>query len=512
MMLSRLPTALSLLLITTWVDAAPGFILPRSPAWSIPENAAPGEGFVPSNAKPLPAQICGIVGGYVLTVLIWGVLLLVVGRRMRRKTENSPKTLELELVTNRSFIRTPLSPASAKSTTSWSKRIFKKNPSINESVIGSPTSPAIHSPASFDHKVVEANRERAQLEMERLYAAVLDHDKKKSVQVSEQDATELQERRPPSSSGPAERRPSFNAGLADRRPSSNAGLSDRTPSASASMSERKPSGTSERRPSAINTRVARGEPPSNPASPMKAIYPPGYHSSTPTAPVPRDRLREQVPVSPRNVLPASPRSVLSKKSTASGGPSSSRSARFNLKNLRISGPIQKYPGTSANDEQRTPLSPRFYSPGAPPSPPTQQTSPTTPADAEAYERLDEVQPLPRPAPSRFNSANASSPTGRSATSSSGSLPLRGFSEPLKSPDIQTTYVDRRLQKLSLTTPQTSVPFTPYSPYMPFTPITPITPHLVTKKDRKMSKKVQGKKLATIDDMVQSPKEIFGDAW
>jgi len=66
-----------------------------------------------------------------------------------------------------------------------------------------------------------------------------------------------------------------------------------------------------------------------------------------------------------------------------------------------------------------------------------------------------------------------------------------------------------MEALSLGTPKTGVPFTPYSPYMPFTPITPVTPsHLVSRRDRKR----EGKKAARETEMVQSPKEIFGDAW
>ncbi|KAF2465483.1 uncharacterized protein BDR25DRAFT_306621 [Lindgomyces ingoldianus] len=453
MMLSRLPSALSLLLITSWADAAPGFI-PRDPAHAL-EGRAPTSNYVARNATPLPAQICGLVGGYVLTVLIWGVLLLTVGRRMRRKTQTSPKTLELELVTTKPPVKTPASPGSARSVTSWSKKLFKKPPSISDSAVGSPQSPVVQSPSSFDQKVVEADRERAQAEMERLYAAVMDHDRKKSY--SQVSTTEHEE-----------------------------------------------TGPKDRRPSEISTSATR-EPQSNPSSPIKAIYPPGYHNGPPTAPLPRDRLRDQPP--------ASPRSILSKKSHNSIASSSSKT-RFNLKNLRISGPIQKYPGESVHDEARTPLSPRFYNPGAPPSPPTQQNSPATPGDEEAYEKLDEVQPLPHPAPQRVGSSSHSPTTNgnRSATSSSNSLPLRGFAEPLKSPELRTTYVDRRMDKLSMTTPKTGVPYTPYSPYMPFTPVTPITPHLVTKKDRKASKKIQGRKLATHEDMVQSPKEIFGDAY
>jgi hypothetical protein len=48
--------------------------------------------------------------------------------------------------------------------------------------------------------------------------------------------------------------------------------------------------------------------------------------------------------------------------------------------------------------------------------------------------------------------------------------------------------------------------------MPFTPVTPVTPHLVTKKERKVKKKGGSERLGRLDEMVQSPKEIFGDAY
>lgn len=456
----QLPLTLLSLLVSSSVRAAPSpydFKEPTLPA-PAPEDRIP----VAENPYRalLPAQICGIVGGYVATVLIFGVLLLTVGRRMRRKTENSPRTLELELVTKRPSIKSPLSPPhSARSATSSLKRIFKKE-KASDSAIGSPTSPVVQSPGSFDQKVIDADKERAQVEMERLYAAVMDHDRKKSysqVSTSEEDTEQAS-----------------------------------------------------RRPSAINT--SRDTTHSNPGSPVKAIYPPGYHrNGPPTAPLPADRLRDQHP-------PASPRSILSKKSQTSNHSSSSKT-RFNLKNLRISGNTQKYPG-DRDEEARTPLSPHFYPPGAPPSPPTQQNSPTTPGTIEeAYEQLDEVQPLPRPAPQRTGSMasqqatpSTSQPQPRSATSSNSSLPLRGYAEPLKSPDLRTTVLDRRMDKLSMTTPKTGVPYTPYSPYMPFTPVTPVTPHLVTKKERKMMRKYEGRKMQQREDMVQSPKEIFGDAW
>ncbi|KAF2642842.1 hypothetical protein P280DRAFT_468150 [Massarina eburnea CBS 473.64] len=493
MLKGALPTALiSLLLVASsqppfYAYAAPtpyDFTDNYKATAPSPEEGPPASANASRNKDILPYQITGLVGGYVITVLFWGILLLTVGRKMRRKTENSPKILELELVTKRpdavmmngvsreSSIRSPVppSPASARSATSWFKRNFRKDkvesPSIQES---GQHSPIAESPGSFDQQVLDANRQRAQDEMERLYAAVMDHDRKKSLSQASNNSI--------------------------------------------------PSPTSSHRPSAIITPQNMASH-SNPSSPVKAIYPPTYNQNgPPTAPLPSSSSQYRGP----NLLdpqePDSPsRSFLSKKSHTSNASSSSK-PRFNLKNLRISGPVQKYPH-DRDMEARIPLSPRFYNPGAPPSPPTMDNSPTTPADIEAYERLDEVQPLPRPAPQRtasFSSSNAPTPTTtqqqpRLVISPSANLPLRGYAEPLKSPDLRTTVLDRKRDHLSMTTPKTGVPFTPYSPYMPFTPITPVTPHLITKKERKMAKKHESKARHGRNDMVQSPKDIFGDAW
>lgn len=457
------PALLSLILVVSEAAAHPyDFKDNYKNSAPAPEDGPPASYNASRDPNRLPYDIAGVVGGYVLTVLIFGVLLLTVGRRMRRKALDPPKALELELQNKpiRPSIRTaPLQspPLSARSATSWLKK-FKKS----DSVVSPPQSPDIGSPTSFDQKVIDAHQQRAQDDMERLYAAVMDHDAKKNY--SNVSVNEMEQPRP----------------NPDRR-----------------------------RPSAISTTRSQNNDDS-PISPVKAIYPPGYQNGPMTAPMPHDRLRSSEP-------PASPHSILSKRSQASTTTTASKNARFNLKNLRISGPVQRYPGVDSDDEAHTPLSPRFHHPPAPPSPPTQQNSPTTPHDpVAAYdptEHLDHVQPLPRPAPHRLASPGIT--LSKSAASSNNSLPLRSFAEPLRSPGIQTTVLDRRNEKLGtgLKTPHTGVPFTPYSPYMPFTPITPVTPHLVSKKDRKAAAKLEGRRLAALkEDMVQSPKEIFGDAY
>ncbi|KAF2749526.1 hypothetical protein M011DRAFT_518052 [Sporormia fimetaria CBS 119925] len=446
---------LTLLLVTACVDATKydfDFLDNyRRPA-PAPEDGPPASRNASRDKSLLPAQACAIAGAYILTVLIWGVLLLTVGRKMRRKAETTPKALELRLVTSRFSSRTPASPQSARSATSWFKRGFKNNPTIDSNTANA-ESPSVYSPAPFDQKVIDSDRERAQADMERLYAAVMEHDRKKSMSQYSNDGT----------------------------------------------------GHNERRALHIDTNGISAH--SNPASPVRAIFPPGYHhNGPPTAPLPHNRLRDE--------RPSSPRSILSKRSIASDASRASKNARFNLKNLRIAHPA-KYPDNGHDDEARTPLSPNFHDPNFhdPNSPRSvQTTSPTTPGDLD-YEQLDEVQPLPRPAPQRLGSYNSThAPSPRSATAHSNALPLRGYAEPLKSPDLRTTVLDRRRDELSMGSPQTGVPFTPYSPYMPFTPVTPVTPHLVTRRERKERRREEGRGARSGRDMVQSPKEIFGDAY
>ncbi|KAF2830884.1 hypothetical protein CC86DRAFT_367523 [Ophiobolus disseminans] len=449
------PALLSLILVVSEAAAFPYDFRENYKSAPAPEDGPPASARASRDPSRLSYDVAGVVGGYVLTVLIWGVLLLTFGRRMRRRALEPPKALELELQNKpiKPSARTaPLGspPLSARSATAWLKK-FKKN----DSAVASPHSPVVGSPTSFDQKVIDNHNARAQDEMERLYAAVMDHDSKKNY--------------------------------------SNVSVNE-MPNARSAERER-------RRPSAISTTRSQTNDDS-PISPVKAIYPPGYNGGT-NAPSHHDHLRNQHP-------PASPRSIVSKRSQTSVA--TTKSTRFNLKNLRISGPQQKYPGVASDDEAHTPLSPRFQRTSAPPSPPTQQNSPITPYDPA--EDLDRVQPLPRPAPQRLGSQSSAPPYAtKSAASSTNALPLRSFAEPLRSPGIQTTVLDRRNDKLSLTTPKTGVPFTPYSPYMPFTPITPVTPHLVSKKERKAAQKAEGRRLRVVrEDAVQSPKEIFGDAY
>lgn len=476
MTLGALPPPLfSLLLVAARAAATPyDFVDNYRDSAPSPEDGPPAAFHATRDRQRLPYEICGLVGGYVFTVLIWGVLLLTIGRKMRRKALDPPPALEFEqeLKPIRPSIKTPASPASMRSPTSWMRK-FKRSESLSGST---PVSPVVQSPMSFDQNVLDANKVRAQDEMERLYAAVMDHDAKKHSRQASQATVE-------------------------------------EPAPPAIRHEK-------RRPSAISTTHRPAD--SSPTSPVKAIYPPDYNN---VAPLPQSRNTAQFRNNSlqTNLPPPSPRSILSKPRRPSTSSKQEKSTRFNLKNLRISGPIQSYGGAAPDDEARTPLSPRFYpDPGAPPSPPTQPTSPSTPyspVEPAEIERAHNLRiPLPSPAPQRGTPGLTISPPTLPSHSPTmtptSSLPFRSYQTsdlPLKSPGIQTTVLDRRPANLSLQTPRTGVPFTPYSPYMPFTPITPVTPHLVTKRERKVRRK-EGAKLGPVEEMVKSPQEMFGDGY
>ncbi|XPS69264.1 hypothetical protein M3J07_001532 [Ascochyta lentis] len=500
MMLGRaLPPALFSLLLAARAAATPYDFKDNynDPAPS-PEDGPPASFHATRDRQRLPYEICGLVGGYVFTVLIWGVLLLTIGRKMRRKALDPPPALEFEqeLKPIRGAMETPISPSSMRSATSWMRK-FKRSESLSGST---PVSPVVQSPMSFDQKVLDADKARAQDDMERLYAAVMDHDAKKH---SRQASREVEEQVAP----PIIR------------------------------SER-------RKPSAIST-THRAPTDSSPVSPIKAIYPPDYTSTNMSVHSRNNSLRND---SLRNDSlrndglrndglrndglrnnslrvdhpPPSPRSILSKPRRLSSASKQEKSARFNLKNLRISGPIQSYGGAAPDDEARTPLSPRFYpDPGAPPSPPTQPTSPTTPYSPTEPAELSRAHSLGIPLPAPQRPTPQLPPTRSPTMTPTHHLPFRNYQTTTTtsttvppSPGIQTTILDRRPANLSLQTPRTGVPFTPYSPYMPFTPITPVTPHLVTKRERKEKRREGKGRLGRVSKvkMVQGPGEMFGDAY
>lgn len=134
--------------------------------------------------KPLLAiQIGSIAGAYVIFVAVLLALLLFVGRRLRRTVQSSNYTLHMEMLKPArppvSMDPSPISPVSHNLPSPKSSG-FKSWGSLNRS--SRPSQPSVNgSMLTVDESIVASDRQRAQDEMEMLYAAVMEHDAKKAL-------------------------------------------------------------------------------------------------------------------------------------------------------------------------------------------------------------------------------------------------------------------------------------------------------------------------------------------
>ncbi|KAK5119685.1 hypothetical protein LTR85_007261 [Meristemomyces frigidus] len=527
-----------------------------------PEDGPPFSAHATRNRALLPYQIIGIVGSYVATVFILGTLLLTVGRALRKRAQiMALRPTEMVKPMGRAFDPSPISPLSSSGRSWYSPRKLKSKRSANGSIrsgVSNPVSPAMDSVVSFDVNVVEADRQQRQEEMERLYAAVMAQDDRKS-QAATITTSEVQPIAPPQYS-----------------------------------QKRAPPRLVTDAPALRHLQVEAPQwsphSPSTPKSPIRAIYPPDSPMppmpSSPTSP-----LRAEYPTTPltpqffndpthrshelRPTREARASSFGSTRSFASNSTSAAaaggKKIRKSLRRLKISAPIQQ--GDDNSDGARTPLSPRFYTdPGIPPEPPTARTidsqyQPITPGAASTKswrygeehntedEQMDEVRDLPQPHPNRMSAYNYNSPaqaiTNAASTrpdptavptikvpvaSGHRPLPLRQLAAqqsqqqsdayaaahplspmtwnkgyPLSAGPVKTTFLDAKKDRLGA--PRTGLA-TPYSPYMPYTPLTPVTPHLTSRAERrqrqKEDRKVHG--VITEEDQVADEKDLWSSGY
>ncbi|KAJ5654524.1 hypothetical protein N7490_001527 [Penicillium lividum] len=142
----------------------------------------------PALDKPLLAiQIGSIVASYVIFVALLLALVLFVGRRLRRTVQSSQYALQMEMLKPirppESIDPSPVtpitqnlpSPTRSNPFNSWGsfpKPARRSQPSVNGSMV------------TVDESVVASDRQRAEDEMERLYAAVMEHDAQKAAGVN----------------------------------------------------------------------------------------------------------------------------------------------------------------------------------------------------------------------------------------------------------------------------------------------------------------------------------------
>ena len=476
----------------------------------------------------LPAQISSIVGAYLFSVLVIGSAILFVGRRLRRAAQASPQSLAMEMMKPvksdipKAFDPSPISPAKSATlygNTPESNVDMRNNwPSPNKSARNSgwgsinrghkKQAPSIQSSVvTFDESVIEDDKERNQKEMERLYAAVMDHDEENSA--SAVNLPDEKQSRPPH---PPELQHLQQASVTSAFPP------PRSDTKSPARAQTKSPRTSSRpTPLSIHSRNSSrssfGSFNKRRGIRSLTISPP--MGSPDLIPNYNDAYGETEPLSPRVYddpgppppTPPQQRAMKSREDPRDASRLSPQSARFPEQPVRA---------------QRAPAFP-----GVQPIPESDRSISMSQGSIDNVAQRDITKPKKTPAPlslrtQALTTANSQrSPLAQPQRQN----PLRSAPLPLRQPHptnynadrppsmIKATVLERKVPSHGLRTPATGVPQTPYSPYMPFTPLTPMTPsRLVTREERKRREKEEGRRVATIDDAVQEEPDMWGDAY
>ncbi|KAI9765599.1 MAG: hypothetical protein M1840_007288 [Geoglossum simile] len=171
-----------------WLDPAPS-----------PEEGPPLSRNALRNKKYLPAEIGGIVGAYVLTLVVIGILYFLVALPAQRKAAIAP-IRDIEMVPQgetptspsketrfssfrRSLRQNPPTsppPKTPKTPRSWDFRSWGSNPQSPVKDIKTALTTPTQSSVTFDHQVIEDDKRKRAEDMDRLYAAVMAHDDARS--------------------------------------------------------------------------------------------------------------------------------------------------------------------------------------------------------------------------------------------------------------------------------------------------------------------------------------------
>lgn len=484
----------------------------RGPA-PAPEDGPPISASSLRDLSYLPVQIGSIVGAYIFAVIVIGAAFLLVGRRLRRAAQASPRTLAMQMMrpfktdTPKAFDPSPISPtvnnpySGSPNSTIDMKSVWPSPEKSRTSAVWPSIGKGHKKPSSmqssvvtFNESVIEEDKNKNQQEMDRLYAAVMEHDDEKST-----SRLDLEKQLPQS---PPELQ-HLRSGLAYQQPSSIPSRTEtKSPARTLTVSPQK-----QTRPSPI-TIHSRASSRSSLGSFSKKrgirnlpISPP---MSSP------DLISERVSsygeteaLSPRFYEPGPPPPTPPMRQPAS-------IRETNLEASRLSPRRAEFPDLNRAPRTSIPSLPPPEGPNHPQLHPTRSDNNLLPRELPKQKRT------PAPLALRTNTASgAINPLPlRSAP-----LPLRNLRPPGHTSDrppstIKATILERKLPDHRVAgTPRTGVSMTPYTPYMPFTPLTPMTPsRLVTKQERKRREKEEGRRVATIEDAVQEESDMWGDGY
>lgn len=507
-----------------------------------PELGPPLSAGASRNKALLPGQIGGIIGAYLFSLCVVGTLIIILGKRLRRQVELEARALEVELVDSAfagvytgSSGPTPISPANLRNF-SWpspDKKTFAPaiNPDLGSfvfpSIHGSYTTPYVYptqrqhsiqqsiyshqSHPSIDSKVVEADKEMMNRNLEDLYAHVMEQEEAKAAGV---DVKSMPPPKVPGgvSTGPQQVQPQTSSEKHDKHKPSNINISDnkstKTPSRASSIISAltSPRSTAPKSPISPRRKGIRGLRISSPiATPHSTTFSRAASDEEPLTP--REYVHRAPPPIPRNQAPygslsyengdSPTRSIAETLETISPVSPQQTLPSLNTRNLHISLKSEKNtasPQSASSDPTRTMFSrphrsnPSKVSLPHNPKPSTSSISPDSPSSSTAI----------------GSTSTSTAYTHTQAVPTTRSLPFREqFQQSMLSPTstsfptTKTTVLERvprgnGQRTGGLRTGGLKTPFSggtvPYSPYQPFTPMMPITPRLVTKEDRKRARR------------------------
>lgn len=454
----------------------------------------------------LGAQIGAIVGSYVLFIVILGTFLALVGRRLRADALTARGTSDIEMAGTafqRAFDPSPISPNPSSASPGG------KSAAPNFSW----PSPTKQNFSGFDERIIQEDKEKRERDMERLYAAVMEHEASGGGRGGGSNTSSVVElKRYQQQKQPAPLSISKDNG-------GNAGLTPKLKSPSLLRALRSP------KQKLSPEKQDHSRPPSfTSTSSSSRRKGSGVRGLTISGPVPTS--------TPTFSLP----------STGAASDEESLTPRY----PPPTPPPQQGQSRTTHSPMTTPPRPTTAGSSAspPPPPPSSTGSPSRRGLANRQAALPNltIPPTSRTPPRIITTINTSStstspqskanysstPSSPASPTSVSSLPLRSLNNALATaaaggmgthhPSAHTT----KLTILERTTPSPAMggaaPRTgasmlspgavPYSPYMPFTPVTPITPGLVSKKDRKAREKREGRRGRLVTELVRGEDEMW----
>ncbi|KAI2609712.1 uncharacterized protein GGS25DRAFT_229785 [Hypoxylon fragiforme] len=461
------------------------------------------------NTKYLPAQIGGIVGSYALSLILVAAILLLLAKKRREHLSAGQEDQESQYPYQLPYpppvpagaqnqyqpgLDPPKSPVKNFSYPTPLTPLSPVSPGGPEGSASLYIVPSLHSTSTLginplvDPRVVAADREMAQQQLEEMYRLVMEQEAAKEAGVTlDQPPPPISQSQPPKQ-GILKRGKNKPANLdLAAQPGEEKHQSRTSSLLSAFKSPRKKNSKAISISSPIMTPMS-GTFPRYEGEEMSAIPPRHYAPASPP-PVPTDQAPYARASKRPSIAPITPPDF---------SPESTQSIDERLGHLRGNSQYTEPDPTSAASEQST--TPLVGLPSSPkPSVTRFPSLPTSPKPGSTFQ----VPSSPR------TDKSFSRPNAPSAVRTGGALPLRAYEPALSSPSAQTTkqttFERAPLSPSGLRTPWTGAPV-PYTPYQPFSPVIPVTPSLVTKADRKRMKQLQPK--TPTMEMVKNSDEIW----